>query len=227
MTRQNVLLLAFLVIMGCCLEPKTVNSESRLHNDEPTDAASELIKPLSQNEENALIEVKVDNIDPWQYSNSLTITEVTDLLSNMTFDYCKPFVAPIRFAKVVKVYDGDTVHIIAPLFEGVTSRFSVRLRRIDAPEIRTKDEWMKKAGYIVRDMLSDKINNQIIELQDVKYDKYGRILAEIVMNGENINSWLLSTEWVCEYDGKGDKLTKSVDWKSKVEEYEQNNTNEA
>eukprot|EP01084_Bolivina_argentea_P313181 542320_1 len=207
--------------MGCCVS--LGDNESELNAiDANKEHVKELKQPLSATPEieKELIEIKIDDIDPWEYSNSLAMNEVTDMLKDITFDNCKPFVAPIKYAKCVKVYDGDTVHIAAPLFNEVIARFRVRLARIDCPELRTKDEWEKKAGYIVKEILENKIGNKIIELTNVKYDKYGRILSEIILNGENINDWLLDSDWACPYEGKGEKLVKKTDWKSKVIEYQ-------
>eukprot|EP01083_Nonionella_stella_P166540 557079_1 len=201
--------------MGCCvsLPDDTEENHSLPQSNEK--------KPLSTTEtDNELVEVKIQSMDPWQYSTSLTMQEATTMLEDITFDDCKLFVAPIKYAKVVKVYDGDTVHIVAPLFDGVLSRFKVRLARIDAPELRTKDAWEKKAGYIVRDILNDKIGHQIVQITNVSYDKYGRILGDILLNEENINDWLLDIDWACPYSGKGDKLVKKTNWKAKVLKYE-------
>jgi len=200
--------------MGCCLSE---------HQAESPHATNENPK-LSSNEEKQLIEVKIDAhaVDPWQYSDSLSVNEVRALLENVSFDACKEFVAPIKYAKCVRVYDGDTIHVAAPLFDGVISRFRVRLNGIDAPELRTKDEWEKKAGYIVRDILANKIENEIVELRDVGYDKYGRILCQVILpndNDLNINQWLLDIGWACAYEGKGAKLVKTVNWEQKVAEY--------
>ena len=155
----------------------------------------------------------------WDWSKSLTIDEVENTLKNVNYNTFCLFIAPIKYAKCVRVYDGDTIHIAAPIFNGIISRFKVRLAKIDTPELRTKNEWEKSAAVIVKNLLKNKIENKIIELIDVKYDKYGRLLAEVMLNDENINKWLLDSEWACMYDGKGTKLTKSIDWKSKVEEY--------
>ena len=205
--------------MGCCVD---VPEETRSNEISDRGNAEVLKQPLSDEStpinEKQIIEIKVDDVDAWKYAESLTPDEVGKMLENISFDDCKQFIAPIKYAKVVKVYDGDTIHIVAPLFEGVMSRFRVRLNRIDAPELRTKDEWEKKAGYIVKEMLEEKIGNQIIELKDVNYDKYGRILADIILvdGAININEWLLDTQWVCSYNGKGQKLVKTIDWKAKV-----------
>mmetsp|Transcript_68412 Transcript_68412/g.61477 ORF Transcript_68412/g.61477 Transcript_68412/m.61477 type:complete len:218 (+) Transcript_68412:34-687(+) len=212
--------------MGACLSLcDEGNNNNRKEDVEDNNAPVK--KPLTAQavvqEEKQIIEVKIDNIDPWKYSESLSINDVTELLKDMAFDDCDPFVAPIKYGKVVKVYDGDTIHMVAPLFDGVISRFRVRLNGIDTPELRTKDEWEKKAGYIVKDMLIEKIGDKIIELKDVSYDKYGRILAEIIFEGENINQWLIETEWAFPYQGKGEKLVKKADWKSKVMQFESEN----
>ena len=68
--------------------------------------------PLPATKENEdLIKVQIDSVNPWKYAESLTVDEVTEMLESVTFDECKPFIAPIKWAKVVRVYDGDTVHI--------------------------------------------------------------------------------------------------------------------
>ena len=108
----------------------------------------------------------------------------------------------------------------APLFDGVVSRFKVRLARIDTPELRTKDEWEKRAGVIARDILNERIGDKVVELESVSYDKYGRILAEVICGGINVNDWLLDSGWACPYGGSGDKMAKKTDWKHKVLEHE-------
>ena len=211
--------------MGACLsicdDDSNSNPDNEIHN---TTDKKPLTSPVQ--EEKEIIQVKIDNIEPWKYSESLSINDVTEMLKDMTFDDCDPFIAPIKYSKVVKVYDGDTIHIIAPLFDGVISRFRVRLNGIDTPELRTKNEWEKKAGYIVKDMLVEKIGDKIIELRDVSYDKYGRILANVFLNGENINEWLINTGWAFPYEGKGEKLAQKADWESKVMQFENENEND-
>ena len=61
--------------------------------------------------------------------------------NNPTWDNTVPFVPKIKSAKVIKVYDGDTITIAykISIFDRKYYRFSVRLARIDCPEIRTKD----------------------------------------------------------------------------------------
>ncbi len=49
------------------------------------------------------------------------------------------FLPNLRRAKVVKVYDGDTIHVVARTgWRGRLWRWKVRLAGIDAPELRSK-----------------------------------------------------------------------------------------
>ena len=59
-------------------------------------------------------------------------------------------------AKIVSVYDGDTVKAIFPL-NGVMYKWNCRLGGVDTPELRTKSDIEKKHGYFVRDQLREKI----------------------------------------------------------------------
>lgn len=85
------------------------------------------------------------------------------------------------YARVVKVYDGDTVTIV---FEHKNEmiKYSCRLFGIDTPEIRTKDLEEKKKGYAARDYLHSYINDQIVKINLLKFDKYGRLLANLFVN---------------------------------------------
>lgn len=104
---------------------------------------------------------------------------------------------------VIKVYDGDTITISATVSKCSYTfyKFSVRLRGIDTPEIKAKTDDEKKAAINARDILSNKILYKSISLKDVKYDKYGRLLAEVYFKGKNINQWMLDNNMGIAYDG--------------------------
>jgi len=125
---------------------------------------------------------------------------------NISWGDTSVFIPPVSSGRVIKVYDGDTITIATklPLIKNENNkiwRFSVRLSGIDCPEIRTKDENEKKIAIIARDKLSDKILNQIVQLKNVKLDKYGRLLADVLYNGENLSKWLLNQYLAIEYNG--------------------------
>ena len=103
-------------------------------------------------------------------------------------------------AKIVSVYDGDTVKAIFPL-NGVLYKWNCRLTGIDTPEIRTSDKLQKKFGYEVRDKLRDKILNKVVTLKCHDLDKYGRLLTQIHIGDTCINQWLIDQGYAFVYDG--------------------------
>jgi endonuclease YncB( thermonuclease family) len=103
-------------------------------------------------------------------------------------------------AKIISVYDGDTVKAIFPL-NGVMYKWNCRLTGIDTPEIRTSDRLQKKFGYEVRDHLRTKILNKVVTLKCQDLDKYGRLLTEIWFDQQNINQWLIDSDYAFAYDG--------------------------
>ena len=84
--------------------------------------------------------------------------------------------------KVIGVKDGDTFVI---LFEGKEQ--VVRFAHIDCPE--KKQPFGKKAKYFVSDMCFGK---NIKLLHENKYDRYKRLIAEIILeDGTNLNKELV------------------------------------
>jgi micrococcal nuclease len=129
-------------------------------------------------------------------------------LRKLNLNNTEKFKPNIRLAKVIKVYDGDTV-TIGTIMNNNNYQFQVRLNRLDTPELKTKNEIEKKAGLFVRDKLIEKILYQVITINIIEYDKYGRLLAEIYLNDENINDWLLNNKYAVPYDGK---TKETIDW---------------
>lgn len=101
-------------------------------------------------------------------------------------------------ARIVDIYDGDTVTCIF-LVNGRLCKESVRLRGIDAPEIRSKTN--KEAAIAVRDHLRTLCLNKCVCLQDVSEDKYGRMLANIRLDDIDVSEYLLNRGLVKAYDG--------------------------
>ncbi len=124
----------------------------------------------------------------------------------------KPFVPPISEGIVVKVYDGDTITIVSqlPYPSSPYYRFSVRLNGIDSAEIKGKTSVEKDLAKKARDALNDKILNRSIYLRNIETEKYGRILADVYLDGEWINEWMLKNEYAVAYDG-GTK-ERPVEW---------------
>lgn len=112
----------------------------------------------------------------------------------LTLKNTTPFIPPITTGKVIKVYDGDTITIGTILY-GNPHRFSVRLNRIDTPELN------HPLGPPARTALADRILDKIVVLRNVSYDKYGRLLADVDVDGDCINDWLLSESFAQPYSG--------------------------
>ena len=92
-------------------------------------------------------------------------------------------------AKVNSVYDGDTVRLDIDLgCKTILANESVRLHRINAPEVRGAE---KEKGKLSRDYLKGRINKKEIYIETIKdkKGKYGRYLVEILLeeNGTLIN----------------------------------------
>lgn len=114
------------------------------------------------------------------------------------------FVPPVHEGKVVKVYDGDTITVGAPLtIHGVQRyyKFSVRLRGIDCPEMRTSDPNEKAIAIKAGDVLRQRLMDSIVQLDDLNTDKYGRLLANVWHNDVNMSDWLILQRLAVVYDG--------------------------
>ena len=117
---------------------------------------------------------------------------------------------------VVKVYDGDTITII---YENESDKkvykASVRFRDIDAPEMRTKNKKEKEIALRAKDEVVKLIYNKYINLENIAYDKYGRILADIYVKNINISEYLIKKRLGVKYDGGKKHIPK--DWKKYYE----------
>lgn len=129
----------------------------------------------------------------------------TDYLKDTNYKDTTPFVPNVKTGKVVKVYDGDTITIASKLENSIDSpiyRFSVRLNGIDSPEMRGGSAHEKALATRSRDALSFKIMGKIVTLCNVSLEKYGRLLADVLLeDGENINQWMISNHLAVAYDG--------------------------
>lgn len=124
----------------------------------------------------------------------------------VTYQSCKPARPDFTQAKVIKVYDGDTV----TLGTLDLNRYSCRIFGIDTAEMRTKDKIEKEHAIASRDFLRSRIGDQVVLVNIVGTDKYGRVLAVLECNGENINQLMMRDGGAVEYNG-GTK--PETDWK--------------
>ena len=132
-----------------------------------------------------------------------TKPNIDDALSNADWLNTVPFVPPVTSGKVIKVYDGDTITIASrlPFTNSPIYKFPVRLLGIDCPEIKGSTETEKNLAKSARDALSSRINGKMVILKNVSTEKYGRLLADVYIDGENMNQWMLNNNYAVKYDG--------------------------
>ena len=144
--------------------------------------------------------------------NIKNINENTLYLKNITYKDTTLFIPQIRFAKVVKVYDGDTITVAAklPFDTSPIYRFSVRLRSIDSPEIKGESKKERELAIQARDALYALIFGKIIELRHNGKEKYGRLLADIYYKDIHVNWWMVEKGYAVLYDGG--KKVRAIEW---------------
>lgn len=92
-------------------------------------------------------------------------------------------------AKVVSVYDGDTCRVVIP-YKNDFYKWNVRLDGYDTPEMRpsknkpNRDKEIAAAKEAKKYLISQVMNtpDQLIFIKCKKFDKYGRLLADIFQN---------------------------------------------
>lgn len=123
---------------------------------------------------------------------------------NLVFKDLNNFYPNIRKGRVIKVYDGDSITVAARIPElknNTIYKFSIRLNRLDTPELRTNNHIEKEYAIKIRDLLSERIMNKMVNIKVIKTDKYGRYLAEISYKKLNINDWLINNGYAVNYSG--------------------------
>lgn len=99
-------------------------------------------------------------------------------------------------AKVLSVYDGDTIRVEIDLGFGLKwlgdgRGVQIRLFGLNAPEVKGES---KELGNFSRDWLKNKIEGKEIIIKTIKdsTEKYGRYLGIIILEDENINESLIN-----------------------------------
>lgn len=116
----------------------------------------------------------------------------------------RTFVAGPVPAEIVRILDGDTVLVLAMPWPDQHVRVAVRLRGIDAPEMKAKCRREREAAARARAALAELAGGSgEVALYNVSGGKYfGRVLADIVTPaGIDIGPELMARGLVAAYDG--------------------------
>ncbi len=114
----------------------------------------------------------------------------------------KLFRGPVE-AVVVEVLDGDTFLAEAFVWPGHTVRVNVRIRGIDAPEMKARCDAERSAALRAREALASLFGADPIAMSNISGAKYyGRVLADVTTaNGQGVASVLLGEKLVRPYGG--------------------------
>lgn len=118
-----------------------------------------------------------------------TIEKSLEMASNNTpyfkFDGCT------KLAKVVDVYDGDTLRACFSIDDTDKNiyKYNVRLYGYDSEEIRQPKnaalrEEKKQLAYKHKKALEEMTLNKLVYLECMGYDKYGRLLGKVFLDSE-------------------------------------------
>jgi len=105
---------------------------------------------------------------------------------------------------IVKVYDGDTFYCNIPNYPDIVGKnISVRVYGIDTPEIKGKTKHEKELALKAKTVTLCCLKNaKVIELRNMRRDKYFRILAEVYVDGKSLKDILITEKLGREYYGK-------------------------
>lgn len=115
------------------------------------------------------------NVAPPPGGNAEELTEVTRTFENLTSGE-----ETRQKFKVLKVFDGDSLQVTA-----MDLVFSIRLCGIDSPEIG--DGEGQPFSREAKAYLENLINNREVTFKNYGVDSYHRQLAEVFVDGKNIN----------------------------------------
>ena len=112
--------------------------------------------------------------------------------------------ATLNKVKIKNCYDGDTCT--------TESGEKIRLACIDAPEIRGKNADPLKAEAS-KEFLNNLLSNKKVKIKRIDADRYGRTVAEIFVEGANIQKLMVQNGFAKIYR----KYSFQCDWTYKME----------
>lgn len=113
---------------------------------------------------------------------------------------------------VVKIHDGDTLHVLCRQHADQPRKLKVRLHCIDAPEL-AQTPWGREA----RDHLRTLIGKGPITIQAIDKDKYRRSVAEITRGGKNANLEMVKSGKAAVYWRHCNSLSYGLaEWKARL-----------
>ena len=110
-------------------------------------------------------------------------------------------------ATILRIVDGDMVDVDIDLgFSVWLKKQRVRMMGIDTPESRTRDKEEKVRGLLSKKKLAElcPVGSivQLMTAKDKNKGKFGRILGTLVVDGVDVNQWLIENNYAVPYLGQ-------------------------
>ena len=134
--------------------------------------------------------------------------QIIQQIASIPIKKIQHFIPIVTNGVVISVHDGDTITLATYVNEKLY-KFSVRLRGIDCAEIRTTNPIEKECAELAKKETSELVLGKYVDLTNVNIDKYGRLLADVVVNGTNVSHHLLQRRLAVEYFGKTKVVPKN------------------
>ena len=120
-------------------------------------------------------------------------------------------------AKVRRVIDGDSIVCDIDLGFGIRLKErNVRLFGLDTCEIRSKNPAEKQFGKLAKDFVSRQLPrgfDVILSTHLDKNDKFGRVLAEVIMpSGDSLTNRIIDERWGVRYFGRSKQELRDAHW---------------
>lgn len=137
------------------------------------------------------------------------------LLETQAQESCVHSEKAFRCVRYVKNYDADTITVDIPNVHPLIGKnISIRVRHIDAPEIKGSLPCEKEASRMARGLVENLLKNaKSIDLENVDRDKYFRILADVLVDGKNLKDLLIKNNLAYSYEG-GTK--EKINWCKRI-----------
>lgn len=105
--------------------------------------------------------------------------------------------------EVTSIYDGDTFRADIKDYPDIVGlKMPIRINGIDTPELKAKCNQEKELALKAKQMTVSMLRSaKVIELKNMKREKYFRILADVYADGVSIGDELLKAHLAVEYDG--------------------------
>ncbi len=124
---------------------------------------------------------------------------------------CRHTATEFNCVEYIYNYDGDTINVRVPdVHPLIGEKISVRVAGVDTPELVSDDPCERVVARVSRNFVRSMLSSASrIDLNDLRRDKYFRILADVTADGESVSQALLVHGLALPYDG-GAKVP--VDW---------------